>query len=70
MLETPLEITDEVKGLEPLKGGCRFCSTIEWFMENQFPIPEEIEIFRPHREEGFDEEGIEEDGIEESQTIH
>jgi hypothetical protein len=50
MLEAPLKVSGKVRGLD-IQSGCRICLTMLWFMNNQLPIPDEIE--KHHHEENW-----------------
>jgi hypothetical protein len=52
MLEAPLEVTDEVEGIDYDENNCRDCSVIMWLMKNQLPVPEEMVA---HRKEDLKE---------------
>ena len=66
MLEAPLKVTSNVKGVVPIQDQCRVCSTIDWFMENQLPAPDELDKYHHQVEGGIDEDQVEEEG----QTVH
>jgi hypothetical protein len=42
MLEAPLKVTKNVKGIDQRGDPCRLCLKIGWFLKNGLPVPEEV----------------------------
>jgi hypothetical protein len=73
MLEAPLKITADIKGVTPVGGKCQINDRIEWFIENRLPIPEELDQYNHYvDDEGDDKIEVEQvkGDAEEGQTIH